>query len=75
MHNLLTTQIAVLTDSARTEASMRGVMDRELKIMMCVFRKFRSRLTERIMKRVRHISLMLPVRLLRLISSTGRRKC
>ena len=31
VHNLLTTQIAVLTDSARTEASMRGVMDRELK--------------------------------------------
>ena len=31
VHNLLTTQIAVLTDSAGTEASMRGVMDRELK--------------------------------------------
>ena len=31
VHNLLTTQIAVLTDSDRTEASMRGVMDRELK--------------------------------------------
>ena len=31
VNNLLTTQIAVLTDSDRTEASMRGVMDRELK--------------------------------------------
>lgn len=44
VHNLLTTQIAVMTDSARTEASMRCVMDRELKNHDMRIQKFQKQI-------------------------------